>query len=229
MTLTRISCLILSACACAATASAGAFSFSGAFTQDDQFQVFLFTAATPDALVQTWSYAGGTNANGTVIPSGGFDPILTVFDATGGLSASSLLIGQNNDGPTCPTGAPNCVSADVNTGMALDSLLTLTGLNVGGTYAVVLTQADNSAIGPNYGAGFTEAGQGNFTSSLYPCGQAGFCDAGLNARNGNWAVDITGVTSAAASGVPEPGTVFFLTSGLAGLGWLRRKRRAGQA
>ena len=28
---------------------------------------------------QTWSFGGGTNAAGTVIPAGGFDPLISLF------------------------------------------------------------------------------------------------------------------------------------------------------
>ncbi len=229
MSLSRLGCLILSACACSATATAGslAFSFTGAFTQDDQLELFQFTAPSASVLVRTWSYAGGTNAAGSPISAGGFDPILSIFDATGGLTASSTLITQNDNGPLCPLGSPACVNIDPASGAAFDSLLTLTGLNAGGTYAVVLSQGGNPANGPNYGAGFLQAGAGNFTASLYPCGGTSFCDSNLAQRNGQWAVDIVGVGTAAdvtGGGVPEPGSLFLLGSGLAAAGLLRRKR-----
>ena len=47
------------------------------------------TDATPSAAgiltLQTWGFGGGTNAAGTVIPSGGFDPFVGVFDSSGNL------------------------------------------------------------------------------------------------------------------------------------------------
>ena len=51
----------------------------------------------PVTLLRTWGYAGGTNINGSLISPGGFDPILSVFDATGGLLSSSALIDSNDD------------------------------------------------------------------------------------------------------------------------------------
>ncbi|MDE3167813.1 MAG: PEP-CTERM sorting domain-containing protein, partial [Acidobacteriota bacterium] len=174
---------------------------------------------------------GGTNAAGNTILAGGFDPILSLFDGTGGLTASSILLTQNDNGPQCPLGSPACVNIDPATGSAFDSLLTLTGLNVGGTYDLVLSQGDNSANGPNYGAGFLEAGNGNFTASIYPCGGTSFCDSNLAQRNGQWAVDIVGVGTAAditGGGVPEPGSLFLLGSGLAAAGLLRRKRNSNR-
>lgn len=208
-------------------ANASTFSFAGTFGQDDQLQIFLFTAPTANTLVRTWSYAGGTNGSGQVIAAGGFDPILSVFDASGGLVGSSLLLATNDNGDACPTNAPNCVNTDPVTASAFDSLMLLGGLNPGGVYALVLSQADNAPNGPNFGGGFTQMGQGNFTATEFPCGGSGFCDANLAQRNGNWAVDISGVGSASlpGSGVPEPGSMLMLLSGAAGLAILRRRRK----
>jgi hypothetical protein len=35
--------------------------------------------------LQTWGFGGGTNAAGMVIPAGGFDPFVGVFDSSGDL------------------------------------------------------------------------------------------------------------------------------------------------
>jgi len=204
-------------------AAAGNFSYTGAFTQDDNLQVFLFTAPSSSTIVRTWSYAGGTNAAGQVILPGGFDPILSVFDATGGLVASSLLIDSNNDGAG--------VAVDPATGSASDSLLLLNALNPGGIYALILTQYD-STPGGTYGDGFSRTGQGNFTAGAFGCpGPDPFCDASIAQRNGQWAVDILGVDGANevtdAGAAPEPGTTLLLLTGLSSLVLLgRRKNRA---
>src|SRR5215471_10778164 len=108
---------ILAFCLSIGVAAAGNFSFTGVFTQDDQLQVFQFTAPSASTLLRTWGYAGGTNINGNLILPGGFDPILSVFDATGGLLSSSLLFDNNNDGAG--------VATDATTGSASDSLLLL--------------------------------------------------------------------------------------------------------
>ena len=90
MRLSRFGFVILAFCLSIGVAAAGNFSFTGTFSQDDQLQVFLFTAPSASTLLRTWSYAGGTNAAGQVILPGGFDPILSVFDATGGLLSPAL-------------------------------------------------------------------------------------------------------------------------------------------
>ena len=214
----------MAVCLFGGTAVAGTFSFQGTFTADDQLQVFLFSAPSASVLLRTWSYAGGTNAASTPIHAGGFNPVLTLFDATGGLSGMSILITSNDDGAG--------VATDSSTGNAYDSLLSLTGLNAGHTYALILSENDNLAIGPAYGDGFSEAGNGNFTGSLNNCGGTDpFCENGLGIngpvyRNGNWAVDITGVRDATEQGaaVPEPASVGLLAAGAAILAALKRRR-----
>ena len=216
---------IVAVCLSIGVAAAGDFSFTGTWTQDDQLEVFQFTAPSPITMLRTWGYAGGTNANGQVILPGGFDPILTVFDATGGLVSSSVLVDSNNDGAG--------VDTDGTTGNAFDSLLLLSALNPGGTYVLILSQNDNFANGPTYGNGFGRDGQGNFTAGAFGCvGTAPFCESPfVPQRTGDWAVDITGVESAAditnngGAGVPEPGTIVLLAAGLTSLVLLGRRRQ----
>jgi hypothetical protein len=115
------------------------------------------------------------------------------------------------------------VSADPVTASAWDALIVLNGLNPGGTYALVLTESDNFANGPDFGSGFVQTGQGNFTPVEFPCGGPAFCDSNLAQRNGKWAVDIDNVGSAFDANIPEPGSILLLASGLTGLVLLRRR------
>jgi hypothetical protein len=123
----------------------------------------------------------------------------------------------------CPTAAPACVSADSVTNLALDSLLQLSTLNAGGTYVLVLSQADNLPNGNTFGAGFSEVGNPSFTTS-FGCGGTGFCDGFGNQRNSSWAVDILNVGNV-DTGAPEPGTMLLLSAGLAVLALSRTRRK----
>jgi len=200
---------------------AAGFSFTGTFTTDDQARVFTFQAAATSAVIRTWSYAGGTNFAGTVIPRGGFDTVLSLFGPDGTLLLTTPLLATNNDG----SGGPNCtVATDPTSGAAFDACIdtgnapTLVALIPGQTYFVVLSVSDNTPLGPNFGGGFSEQNQGNFTTN-FGCGAGPFRDVTCTAvRTGNWAVDITGVTSTTTPAVSTPllsdSAMILLTCGL---------------
>jgi hypothetical protein len=196
---------------------ADSFSFTGNLAAGNQVQLFDFTVgAVSNVILDTWSYAGGTNAAGTVIARGGFDPILAVFDSTG------VIVGQNDDGGSH-------VAADI-TGAHFDTWLNLTTL-AAGNYSVAVMQYDNFANGPNFSNGFREEGNPNFATAFNggSCGTDQFVDvanAGANScRDGHWAFDILGVQSASVVGTPEPGTLVLLGSGLLSLLAAARRRR----
>jgi MYXO-CTERM domain-containing protein len=143
-------------------------SFTGNLAHDDEVQLFSFTlAADADVTLRTWSYAGGVNAAGSLIASGGFDPIVSLFSGAGG---AALLIGANDDGAG--------VAVDPSTGSAYDSLLEVLALPAG-TYTVALTEFANSANAPTLGDGFSGSGV-----------------QGFDGRTAAWALDIVGVDAA---------------------------------
>lgn len=190
----------------AAPAAAANLSFTGAFTADDDVQNFTFSLANPATVtIQTYSYAGGTQADGNVVPAGGFDPILALFNAVG------TLINFVDDGSNTP---------DPNTKNPFDALLET---NLGaGTYTVTLMQYNNFANGPNLSDGFEKAGQPNFTA-VFGCGAQMFCDSDGSQRTGNWALDILNVDAPAP--VPLPAAVPLFASGMAAFGLAARRRR----
>jgi hypothetical protein len=193
--------------------SRGSLSYTGNFAQDDNQSVFDFTlaSATPVTL-RTWSFAGGTNANGMAISPGGFAPVLSLFDAGG---EQDLLALDHDGGP----GSCGPRAVDIVSGFCWDAYLNLS--LVAGSYILVLTEDDNTPNGPTLADGFLRDGQGNFTAGLFG-GAPGsaFILADGSQRTNMWAVDLIGVDSQASA--PEPGTTAMLVLGIAMLVSRRR-------
>ena len=62
-------------------APANGASFSGSFsTANDIYSVSFSSDGNSTIKFKSYGYDGGTNAAGTIIAAGGFDPILTLFD-----------------------------------------------------------------------------------------------------------------------------------------------------
>ncbi len=165
--------------------------YQGAFLSDDEVRIFAFNIPIAGLVtLRTTSYAAG-----------GFDPVLTLFDATGNYVIS------NNDGPCA------IVAHDPVTGNCFDAYLSI-GLSAG-AYQLALTESDNLAIGPSLADGFLQTGNGDFTCLEF-LGQPGaFCDASPAQRSSAFALDIG--TS------PEPSTLLLLAAGIAVLAIHRTK------
>ena len=88
----------------------------------------------------TYSYGGGTSLTGAVVPAGGLEPYLSLFDSGGNFLASTFF------GTTCPPGANsiggNCFDE------ALDG-----GTLTPGTYQIALTAFENMSLAENNGTG----------------------------------------------------------------------------
>lgn len=206
------------------------FSFTGAFDHDTDLQFFTFTLfnPTPGVALRTWSYAGGTNAAGEIIPDGGFEPYLNLYMADG----TQMNPGAAGPCTVPPTGDPVAdLLPDPTTGACADVYYPTTasfpgGIWAAGTYTLVLSMFANPGIGNLPDGFFAEQVLGlpppsNFTCQVGAPGYQGspptiatdqpFCDefvAGTQ-RSGDWAVDILNVDSATgpSRSIPEPGTL----------------------
>jgi hypothetical protein len=144
----------------------------------------------------TFSYGGGTNGNGAVIPQGGFEPYLSLFDATGNFIASTFF------GTTCPVGAnTNTLSGDCFD-VSLDG-----GTLTPGDYQISISAFENLSSAENLGTGTLSDG---FTG-------LGNLAAGEDL---DFAFDVI-LTS--TSQVPEPGFVIPLAGFLLGLVWVKKR------
>jgi hypothetical protein len=187
-------------------------STTGSFTHDDDQVSFNFSLLMPETVtMRTWSFGGGTNANGQLIAPGGFAPVLSLFNAA---APQSLL--ATDLGGTAPS---NCGARNIDpvTGFCLDAYLNES--LAAGSYFLYLTEFDNTPNGPTLANGCLEQGKGNFTGGPF------FLNAGAGfQRTGDWAVDITTPTGTT---VPEPSSAALAISVLSILTLLFSSRKRG--
>ena len=154
---------------------------------NDVFQ-YSFTLSGPAHLdVQSWGYGGGTNAAGLLIPAGGFNAYLSLFQGAG----PGAVFWLSDDDGGCPPGAP-----DLN---CRDPRLHVIGAPAG-DYALTITTFGNSSVAENHGGGTLGDGFIGTGSYYDPDNQAN--------RSPAFAVDVS-VTGASPS-VPEPSTCVLL-------------------
>jgi len=147
----------------------------------------------------TFSYGGGINGNGLAIGAGGFEPYLSLFDASGSFLASTLF------GITCPPGA----NTNTGSGQCFDVLLDA-GVLGPGNYAITISAFENMSFAENSGVGILADG---FTGlgNLAP------------GEDMHYAFD---VILQGASPVPEPASLGLIVEGALLVFLMSRKRIA---
>lgn len=140
------------------------------------------------ALEQTFTLAAASafTAYTTSYANGGFEPNLTLFNASGNYVA----------GPVPPGSSP--IAKPDSTGKALDAYLTVPGL-AAGTYILALTdwELNQGITATNLSDGFTA----NYGDGV------NFVDQNGDPRSGAYSLTLTTATPAAA---PEPATLFLI-------------------
>jgi hypothetical protein len=226
---------------CVTTGSA--ISCTGNLTAPENVFTEPFTSGGTTLTVQTFSFGGGTNAAGMVIPEGSFMPLIALYSSTGvivpvdyvlnGAGTQVVSDTYNPAGTNPAASADSLVTGPTGTislsglcppgvmvgGQCGDSTLTITGLPIG-AYMLVLTDAFNQPRSVNPGPPASvnlSDGFGDLTGGTFT-----MCDSASTTPCGNFAVDISPVAT------PEPATLLLLGSGLLAAGW-RSRRRASRA
>lgn len=200
--------------------------FSGTLVSDEDLKTFFFKVSDESTItIRTLGYAGGTQSDGNVVPSGGFDSFLTLFVFPGG-----DLVTTNDDGPNA--------NSDPETGQWLDAAIQQD--LAPGSYLAVLSQYDNAPNGSTLLSGFSQSGNPNFTNNPTfalgdPCPTAQFRDSTGGAghcRNGSYTIEFTNALDITESysqlglppmaPTPEPNT--FLSFLAAASCWIGTKR-----
>jgi hypothetical protein len=186
---------------CGIPCLAATISLTGSLDPNNANDIFIFSfvlSAPSDLTIQSFGYGGGTNAAGTLIPSGGFDTYLSLFV---GNDSTAIFFASNDDG-SCPPGNP--------TPACHDSTLSFPSL-AAGDYMLALTVFDNFSFAENFGGG--TLGDGFI-------GLGDYFDAASNStRSSNYAVDVIGTGLA----VPEPSSLSMLGSAILIALWRRLK------
>jgi hypothetical protein len=205
----------------ACSLSGSSFSFTGSLaTPEDVFTQTIVLGSTQNVGIQTWGFGGGTNGANAVIPAGGFDPFVGLFQGAG---STALFLDGTADNLSNYTSEPSAcppaglVTIGSVTGQCGDVNLQFTGL-AAGTYTILLSDANYVPNAVYETSGFLGDGFSDLTAGVF---QTCFDTNDCNADTANWAVD---VTTSGTSSVPEPGSFVLAAMGLAVVSRLASRR-----
>ena len=196
-------------------------SFTGTLpTPEDIFTQTVAVGANQNITIQTWGFGGGVNAASAVIPAGGFDPFVGLFQGTGPTAlfldgTADNLSNYTSEPLACPPAG--LVVIGTVAGQCGDVNLQFTGL-AAGTYTVLLSDANNPPNAVFESTGFLGDGFSDLTAGVF---QTCFDLNNCNADTANWALDIT--TSGGT--VPEPASFVLTGLGLVFAARLSSRRR----
>jgi len=189
------------------TATATSFSaevdFKGNFLHDNDVLRFDFSVGLPNTSVTIFSSSW---------ISGGFDPILAVWDSAGN------QLEEQDDGGAVGSQQSNSVSYNYG---EFDSFLNID--LAAGDYIATLTQYDNLSVSSLLADGFLRNADPLFTA-VFGCSNGSFCEGSLVDSNNNpvetnrtstWELHFLNVAGARLNTVPEPPALMLF--GLAGL------------
>jgi len=181
--------------AAAFNGQAGVITFQGTFSVDDEVQLFSYRVPTTGSVtVSTTSYA-----------TGGFQTILSLFDASHNFLFDNSGYGSATD-------------ASITWNSVADEL-----------FIVALTEYDNFAVQPMLEDGFSQQGNGNFTADApfnNPTPGGSFLLPGGEQRTSSWAVEFSSADpELEATALPEPSTFGLFLGGAAALSYWRRRRK----
>jgi hypothetical protein len=170
------------------SAFADTVSYTGALASpEDTWETNVVLSGAGTLTLHTWSFGGGTNAAGTAIHSGGFDPFVGVFDSSGNLMQGTSD-GLSNYSSF--TGCPPAELVTIGSVPANCGDITMALPLAAGTYTVLLSDAEYI---PN---------------AFQTCADWNDC----NNDTANWALDVT--TPGSVTATPEPGSLAVCGLGL---------------
>jgi hypothetical protein len=215
----------------ASSAFGDSTSYTGTLANSTDTDSIVFNVAgssSENVTIQTWGFGGGSNAAGTIIAAGGFDPFVGVFTGTGS-TASIVTDGAGNPFGTSDVlsnyggfiGCPPAGTVDIGGSVCGDVTMQLSLLP--GTYTLLLSDAafipnavfDNGTLGE----GFSDFTGGAFQTCNTDSTGATTCTN----DTANWAVDLT-TSGGTTVPTPEPAALVLLAGGLCALEVLRRWR-----